>query len=69
MRTQLHRYTEWEELRFPYDIAVDAVLSLLPSSDSEAIARYSSSLEAFFGPTLQPALIESFVQSLLDHDR
>lgn len=65
MRSKLPRFADWEDLRFPYERAADAVLPLLENREGEAIARYSAPLEAFFGPAVQPALVEVLVESLL----
>jgi hypothetical protein len=68
MRSKLRQFAEWEELRFPYERAVDAVLPILNSSDPDVVARYGAPLEAYFGPAVQPALVESLVDSLLQPD-
>jgi hypothetical protein len=68
MRSKLRQFAEWEELRFPYECAVDAVLPILNSSDPDVVARYGAPLEAYFGPAVQPALVESLVDSLLQPD-
>jgi len=68
MRSKLPRFAEWEDLRFPYERAVEAVLPLLEVTDGDAISRYSTPLEAFFGPAVQPSLVEALVDSLLHPD-
>lgn len=68
MRSKLPRFAEWEDLRFPYERAVDAVLPLLTTTNADATARYGAPLEAFFGPAVQPALVEALVDSLLHPD-
>lgn len=68
LRGSLLRYAEWEELRFPYERAVDAVMPLLVDTDPDAVERYAAPLEAFFGPAVQPAAVEALVDSLLRPD-
>lgn len=64
MRSKLPRYGEWEDLRFPYERAVDATVPLLDAVEPEIVASYSASLEAFFGPAVQPALVATLVSAL-----
>ena len=68
MRSKLLRFGEWEDLRFPYERAVNAVLPLLERTDADAIARYGAPLEAFFGPSVQPALVDALADSILHPD-
>lgn len=68
MRGQLSRYGEWEQLRFPYEDAVDAVTPLLPYAEPDAIERYAAPLEPFFGPGVQPTAVDELLDSLLEPD-
>jgi len=68
MRGQLRRYGEWEQLRFPYEDAADAVTPLLTYAEPDAIERYAAPLEPFFGPSVQPAAVEELLASLLEPD-
>jgi len=68
MRGTFRRYAEWEDLRFPYEDAADAVTPLLEHADADAIERYAAPLEEFFGPAVQPAAVEALIESLLEPD-
>jgi hypothetical protein len=68
MRGRLHRFAEWEELRFPYERAAAAVTSLLEDADADAIERYAAPLHEYFGPAVAPAAVEALIHSLLEPD-
>jgi hypothetical protein len=68
MRSQLRRYGDYEELRFPYEQAAQAAVSLLTEADPDAIERYAAPLELYFGPAVRPAAVEELVASLLQPD-
>jgi hypothetical protein len=68
MRSSLPRFSEWEELRSPYERAAQGVKPLLTRVDPEAVERYAGPLEKFFGPAVHPIAVASLVGALLQPD-
>ena len=68
MRGQLRRFAAWEEMRIPYERAIEATKTVLEDARLDLCERYASSLVGMFGASVSSSIIETLIESIVSPD-
>lgn len=68
MRGQLRRFAAWEEMRIPYERAIEATKTVLEDARLDLCERYASSLVDMFGASVSSSVMEALIESVVSPD-